>query len=283
MAEYIASRMGEFLRIAISFLWDKPAGASTREIMEVIAMSTLLTAEETAPVPGASGFYQYEISIRTAMTALEKAGWLARDGNRWHLTQEGQLACKDFSKAEEFYTESQRIMAHWQANRPAIHLTIEYAREKAWEQIRRYLQNLARHEFRTLVRDLLLAMGHYVDWIAPPGKKRGHIDMIVVPDPLSPNSQQLVVQISHAEQVIPARELEELVSDTHIDKTVLCVASGGFTQEAVEYACSLVPGRIILMDLEKFVDLWVKHYDQLTNEARQHFPIETIPFLSLSE
>jgi restriction system protein len=283
MAENVSWRMGEFLRIAILFLWGKPYGASTREIMEAIAKSTRLTSEETSPVPGAAGFYQYEITTRSAMTALEKAGWLTRDKSRWLLTEEGQLACRDFRQASDFYIESQRIYDNWRLNRPSIYLTLEYAREKAWDQIRQYLQNLTHYEFRFLVRDLLMAMGQTLDWVAPPGKKRGHVDMIAIPDPLGVDQQQLLVQIRHTGQVITAEDLEALVSATNKDHMVLCVSSGGFTEKAVEFASMLAPGRIVLMDLDKFVDLWVEYYEDLTPDARQHFPLEAIHFLSLVE
>jgi len=275
--------MGEFLRIVISFLWDKPAGASTREIMEAIEKSTPLSLEETSPIPDGSGFPRYEVTTRAAMIALEKAGWLAREKSRWLLTEEGQLACKDFRQASDFYVESQRIFENWRLNRPSIYLTVEYAREKSWAQIRWYLQNLNHFEFRSLVRDLLLAMGHYLDWVAPPGKKRGQIDMVVVPDPLQVNQQRLVVQIKHTGQVITAEGLEMLISATHQDNMVLCISSGGFTETAKELASTRASNKIVLMDLDKFVDLWIEHYDKLAPNARQRFPIEAIHFLSFVE
>ncbi len=283
MVENASWRMGEFLRIVILFLWDKPAGASTREIMEAIAKSTPLSAEETSPISDGGGFPRYEVTTRAAMTALEKAGWLAREKSRWLLTEEGQLACKDFRHASDFYVESQRIFENWRLNRPSIYLTVEYAREQAWEQIRWYLQNLTHFEFRSLVRDLLMAMGHYLDWVAPPGKKRGHIDMIAVPDPLRGRQQRLMVQIKHTGQFMTAEGLELLISAMHPDNMVLCVSSGGFTETAKELASTRAPNRIVLMDLEKFVDLWIEHYDKLTPGARQRFPIETIHFLSFVE
>ncbi len=283
MTESTPWRMGEFLRIAILFLWGKPSGASTREIMEAIARSTQLTNEETSPVPGTAGFYHYELATRSAMTALEKAGWLARDKNHWLLTEEGQLACRDFRHAAEFYVESQRIYENWRLNRPSIYLTLEYAREKAWEQIRWYLQHLTHYEFRFLVRDLLLAMGYYLDWVAPPGKNRGHVDMIAVPDPLRVDPQHLMVQVRSSSQVVTAEGLEALVSDTRAGTMVLCVSSGGFTQKAAEFASAQAPGNVVLLDLEQFVDLWIEYYDNLTPDARQRFPLESIHFLSLTE
>jgi hypothetical protein len=225
MAEYVSWRMGEFLRIAILFLWGKPSGASTREIMEAIAKSTRLTAEETSPVPGATGFYQYEITTRSAMTALEKAGWLTLEKGRWLLTEEGQLVCKDFRQASDFYIESQRIYENWRSNRPSIYLTLEYAREKAWDQIQHYLQNLSHYEFRSLVRDLLVAMGQTLEWVAPPGKKRGIVDMIAVPDPLGVDRQRLMVLIRHTGQVVTAEELEPLISSTNQEHKLLYVST----------------------------------------------------------
>jgi restriction system protein len=61
------------------------------------------------------------------------------------------------------------------------------------------------------------------------------------------------------------------------------VSSGGFTETAKELASTRASTRIVLMDLEKFVDLWIEHYDKLTLDARQRFPIETIHFLSFVE
>jgi restriction system protein len=283
MAENISWRMGEFLRIAIFFLWDKPAGASTREIMAAIAKSTRLTAAETSPFPGAAGFSNYEIATRSALTGLEKAGWLVRDKSRWLLTDEGQLVCKDFRQASEFYVESQRILENWRLNRPAILLTIEYAREQAREQIRWYLRNLTHYEFRFLVRDLLMATGQSLDWVAPPGKKRGHVDMIAVPDPLGISQQHLMVQIKHTGQVITAEGLEALISAIHKENMVLCISTGGFTEKAMEFVSTQASNKVVLMDLDKFIDLWIENYDKLTPDARQRLPIEAIHFLSVAE
>jgi len=37
------------------------------------------------------------------------------------------------------------------------------------------------------------------------------------------------------------------------------------------------------MDLESFVDLWVKNYDKLNLEARQRLPLKPVYFLSLPD
>jgi restriction system protein len=130
---------------------------------------------------------------------------------------------------------------------------------------------------------MLVAMGQSMDWMAPPTKTRGHVDMITVANSFGANQKRLLVQISHTGQAVTAEGLEALISTTHKENMVLCVSSGGFTEKAIEYASSLAPTKVVLMDLEKFVDLWIEHYDGLTPEARQRFPFEAIHFLSLTE
>jgi len=281
--ENTAQRMGELLRVVISFLWEKPMGATTREIMDAIPQSTRLTAGETSPAQGAGGFSQYEITTRSAMTALEKAGWLVREKSRWLLTETGRLVCKDFRQASDFYVESQRIYENWRLRRPSAQLALEYAREQAAEQIRMHLQSLSHFEFRLLAGDLLAAMGQVLEWVAPPDKNKGHVDMVVTSDPLRAGGQCLMVQIRHSGEVVTTEEVELLVSEIHPENMLLCISSAGFTRDAVDFASAQAPARVVLMDLEKFAALWIKHYDRLTPEARQRLPLEAVHFLSLPE
>jgi restriction system protein len=282
MSENTAQRMGEFLRVVISFLWDKPTGATTREIMDAIPRSTRLTAGETSPVQ-AAGFSQYEVTTRSAMTALEKAGWLVREKSRWLLTEAGRLVCKDFRQASDFYVESRRIYENWRLSRPSAQLALEYAREQAWQQIKSYLQALSHYEFRILVRDLLVGMGQSLEWMAPPDKNKGHVDMVAAADPFRVGAGRLLVQIRHTGQVVTTEEVELLVSEIHPDNLLLCISSAGFSRDAVDYASAQTPVRVVLMDLERFVSLWSELYDKLTPEARQRFPLEAVHFLSLEE
>lgn len=283
MSENTAQRMGEFLRVVISFLWDKPNGATTREIMDAIPKSTRLTAGETSPVAAAAGFSQYEVTTRSAMTALEKAGWLLREKNRWLLTEAGMLVCKDFRQASDFYVESQRIYENWRLSRPSAQLALEYAREEAWQQIRSHLQSLTHYEFRLLARDLLLGMGQSLEWMAPPDKNKGHVDMVVVADPLQVGGRRLLVQVRHTGQMMTTEEVEQLVAEIHPDNLLLCISSAGFTRDAVDFASAQTPTRVVLVDLERFVALWIGQYEKLTPEARRRFPLEAVHFLSLEE
>ncbi len=281
MVESNAWRIGEFLRIMVLFLWQKPEGATTGEIMDSIARSAHLSVEETIPAPGTSGFPRFEIETRAAMTALEKAGWLAREESRWLLTEEGQLACKDFRHAADFYLESQKILDNHREALPAYQLALEHAREDAWQQIQRYIQGLPRHEFRLLVRDMLLAMGYHLEWVAPPGKQRGLIDLVAIPDPLGVEQQHLMIHIHHSSLAVSAEDVQALMTATRPENIVLCLSSGGISEAARQFATPFSSNRIVLLDLTRFVDLWIEFHEKLPPCARQRFPLEAVYFLSL--
>jgi len=63
----------------------------------------------------------------------------------------------------------------------------------------------------------------------------------------------------------------------------ILVSSSGFTNQVKEEALMHVHPYIRLMDLESFVDLWVKNYDKLNLEARQRLPLKPVYFLSLPD
>ena len=63
----------------------------------------------------------------------------------------------------------------------------------------------------------------------------------------------------------------------------LFVSSGGFTSDAKEEARTQERRKVTLLDLENLFDLWVEHYDKLTQEARQRFPLKPIHFLAPAE
>jgi restriction system protein len=64
------------------------------------------------------------------------------------------------------------------------------------------------------------------------------------------------------------------------DDIGLFVSSGGFTSDAREEARTQERRKVTLLDLETLFDLWVEHYEKLTQEARQRFPLKPIHFLA---
>jgi restriction system protein len=273
--------MGEFLRLLFMSLWSLPEGATTGELLDQIAHATDLTDAELGRSPAAPAFSRYEIAVRSAMTALLKAGWLAHENGRWTITDAGRLVCKDFRSAEEFHTQSERFYQEWRQDQPAFQLVSERAAEMAQEQIRQYLLGLKPHEFRLLVGDLLRAMGYHVAWIAPAGKERGNIDLVVLPDALGFRTPRILVQVKHKGQAVTAEGLKASLSALGAEEYGLLVSSGGFTHEARESMRG--NPRIRLVDLELFCRLWIEHNDKLSLEARQRFPLKPIHFLSVQD
>ncbi len=283
MVEIPAWRMGEFLRIVLLYLWSRPEGASTGEILAHIPQATTLTDQETDPFPSAPGFPGYEILVRAAMTAVARAGWLARDNFKWVLTGEGRLVCRDFGNAQEFYTESQKVIEVWRLNRPAALITIEDAEEKAWTQVREYLLGLGQADFRVLVADLLVAMDYHLLWTAPPEKGRGSVDLLACRDPLGVGQPRMVVQVKHQGQAVTAEGMKATLSSLGTNDVGLVVSSGGFTQDARDLVRTQPLHEMALVDLERFFTLWLDYYGKLSQPAKQRLPVRAVYFLALEE
>jgi restriction system protein len=286
VAEITPGRIGEFLRIVFDLLWNKPEGLPATEILAQIPKSTPLSEYENGFFPSAPNAPRYEKIIRLATIPLVKAGWLVKNKGRWYITEEGRQACKSFTAAEEFYAQATRLYREyyeWRGGRPAISLTVEEAEEKAWEQIQKYLQEMKPFEFLSCVADLLRAMNYHVAWSAPPGKERGYVDMIVYTDRLGVSVPRIIVQVKHRGQAATAEGLRAFLAVLGLHDFGLFVSSGGFTMDAKEIARLQERHKVTLMDMENFFDLWVEHYEQLSQEARQRLPLKPIHFLSPGE
>ena len=58
------------------------------------------------------------------------------------------------------------------------------------------------------------------------------------------------------------------------------MCTGGFTKDAANEARTQEKRRVTLIGLETLFDLWVEHYDKLTDQARRRLPLRPIQFLS---
>jgi restriction system protein len=276
-------RMGEFLRLAMQFLWEKPKGASSREILAYLSRNIKLTEAENSSSSMSPNFLNYEVLVEVALIAVAKAGWLTRERFKWCLTNEGRLAFQDFATTQEFYAESQKIFSQFQANHSMALMVSEEAEEKSWDQIRNYLLGLSHHEFRQLVKDLLEAMSYHVIWSAPPEKERGSVDIIACADPLGMRQPRLVIQIKHAGQPISEEGMETALTVLGTKDVGLIISTGGFTPEAKELVRLQYASDMAIMDIERFFDLWVEHYEKLPRGANQRLPLRTVYFLSESQ
>jgi restriction system protein len=295
MADITYRRTGEFLRIIFEILWDKTEGLPAKFILDSIPNSIKLTDYEKGSYPSTPNSPRYEKIVRFATIDLVKAGWLVKSKGIWYITEEGRQAYKRYKDPEEFYKEAVRLFYVWKHTRPItegptvgegegqeILLSVEEAEEKAWDQINQFLQNMNPYEFQELVADLLRAMDYHISWVSPPGKDSG-IDIIAYTDPLGANSPRIKVQVKHRDQPTPVEGLRAFMSVLGADELGLFISAGGFTGGAKDEARTQERRKITLIDLKNFYDLWVEHYDKLSQEARQRFPLKPIYFLAMIE
>jgi restriction system protein len=273
------ARIGELLRSVLELLWNKPEGMPAKELMTSLPQVAELSEYEKGLV-APSGLPRYEKIVRLATIPLVHAGWMVKNNKgRWYITEEGRTACRKFSNAQELYTEALRLFEEVKQGAPAAAMVVEEAEEKAWEQVQNYLLETRRLEFRTLIAELLQAMGYHVGWIAPPEKEHGQIDMVAYTDPLGLQGPRILVQIKHKGQPTTMEGMKSFLSVLNQRDYGLLVSSGGFTCEVTEEIGTDTFQKTTLLDLENFFDLWVKYYDKLSDEAKSRFPLKKIYFL----
>ena len=134
-------------------------------------------------------------------------------------------------------------------------------------------------EFQDLVAALLRAMGYYTPFIAPKGKDGG-VDIIAYRDPLGTTAPQLKVQVKHyptsAISIDVVRSLlGVLVKEGEVG---LLDTSGTITSESKKEARN---GHrcLRLIDIDEFIDLWIRYYDRMSEEDKALLPIIPVYFL----
>jgi restriction system protein len=279
MADVTLNRIGELLRSVLELLWSKPEGMPAREILAFLPEITPLTEYEQGYSPGVST-PRYERIVRLATIPLVRAGWLVKSNKgSWYITDEGRQACRKFPNARELYREALRLFEDAKQGAPGFAMVVEEAEEKAWEQIQKYLLGTTRTEFRTLVADLIRAMGYHVAWVAPPEKDHGQIDIVAQTDPIGVRGPRILVQVKHKGQPVTLEGLTAFLSLLGANDYGLFISSGGFTNEVVEETRIDPTQHTTLLDAGSFFDLWLEYYDKLSDEARHRLPLRKIYFL----
>jgi restriction system protein len=283
MANETLNRIGEMLRGVLELLWTRPEGLPAKDIFALLPEIARLNEYEKG-YSASTRSPRYEKIIRIAAAPLVKAGWLVKnDKGRWFITDEGRQACRRYPNAQELYKESLKLFEEGKQNIPLYIMAIEEAEENAWEQIRGYLQEANRIEFQTLTADLLRALGYHIAWVAPPEKDRGQIDLVAYVDPIGIKGPRVFVQVKHKGQTVTREGLKAFLSVISTENYGLFISTGGFTPDVMEDVGTTPFKKITLLDMESFFDLWVKYYDELSQEARNRLPLKSVYFLNMQE
>lgn len=279
MAEITLKRTAEFLRVVIDVLWSKPDGLPAGEILARIRTVVPLMGNELDYLPSTT-IPRYEQITRLAVNPLVEVGWFIKNKERWYLTDDGKAACKTFRNAEEFYKAALQVYDHKRQLREALSVIVEEAEEKAWVQVWRYLQEMNPVEFKNMVADLLAALGYAVDWIAPPGKSRGHIDMIAYSGRMAGAGPRIKVHVRHTGQEATVEGLHAFLAVLVGDDAGIFVSSGGFTDLVKEEVRTQGLQKVRLIAIAEFFDLWVENYEKLSPAGKRCLPIKAVYFVA---
>lgn len=300
MAEITRRRTGELLRELFNILMTQPGGLQASAALHALAERVTLTPYEADTYE--SGGRRFEKIVRFATVDCVKAGWLVKDKGTWTITDEGRQAHAELTDPEAFYRRAVKLYSEWRAAQPdaepapaspvadpdplapdnsakAVSITFEEAEEHAWAEISAYLRAMNPYDFQDLVADLLRAMGYHVSWVSPPGKDGG-LDVLAWPDALGTRLPRIKVQVKRQQAAVNVDGLRSFMALLGDDDVGLFVCTGGFTKDAETEARTQEKRRVNLIGLEKLFDLWVEHYEKLTDQARRRLPLRPIQFLS---
>ena len=158
-------------------------------------------------------------------------------------------------------------------------LVLEDAEDRAREEIREFISSMGPYDFQDLVAALLRGMGYVTPFIAPKGPDGG-TDVLAYLDPLGAKTPHIRVQVKHRQDKASNSEIASLQGNIHPNREIgLFVSSGGFTREA-ERQMQKGQAHMELIDLDRFIDLWIEHYPKLDDEDRSRLPLRTVSFLA---
>ena len=303
MADASNTRVGEMQRGVFKILLDQPDGLPAREVLQRMKVVLPPTDFEKADYPNRPGVQRFGKMVRFATIGPVKAGWMVKDKGKWYLTEEGKQAYQKYQGPREFRKESDRLFHQWAKSRPKdepeseddsadvvellekgaeVASTYEEAEETAWTEIEQYVQTMNPYDLQKLVAALLRAMGYYVSWVAPSGPDGG-IDILAHNDPLGTTVPRIKVQVKRRADKIAIGEVREFISVLSEHDVGIFVSIGGFTKEAETKAREKETRILTLLDLRKFVDLWIKNYAKIEESDKRLLPLEPVYYLAPSE
>ena len=246
-----------------------------------------------------SGYVRWESVVHFYSIDCVKAGYIQKQAGKWTLTTEGEAA---LSKPPlEFIRSAQEKYRAWRASNPprpqeesateeAPEPQEEVIRQAAYEgavsaaraEIEAHINDMDGYDFQKLVEELLLAMGYYVPFNAPPGADGG-VDIVAYRDAFGTAPPRLKVQVKHQSQKTTVKGLRELQGLLNKEGDVgLLVSSEGFTSEALREARASSK-HVETMDLNRFITLWQQNYDKLRESGKKRLPLVSVFFLAPTE
>ncbi|MEH2495992.1 restriction system protein [Bradyrhizobium sp. AZCC 1678] len=263
-----------FIKFVLGLLRAHPDGMRPRDIYAEIESKLPLDDFDKETMKG-SGLPRWRAALHFHSVAATKAVLLVKSDGRWRVTDEGQK----FVTLPDY--ELKRLMRSRDETAPLdTSVLFEDAKEKAREEIDTYLDTLSGYEFQNLVAALLEGMGYATSTVSKPGSDGG-TDILAYIDPLGAQTPHIRVQVKHRDQTASREDVAALRGIIRGDREIgLFVSSGGFSREARREAGHGAV-HIELVDLDRFLELWLQHYSKIPEVKRSKLRLEPIHFLAV--
>jgi restriction system protein len=297
MADVTLARTGELLRKLFQILLEQPEGLRGRDALARLKERVKMTEYEKGSYESTGGL-RFDKIVLFATVDASKAGWLIKDKGQWTVTEQGKEALEQYLDPKEFYRRAKELYAEWRKREPKVSgpeetdigeddadgdkstaVVFEQAQDQARTGIDQYLRAMPPFKFQDLVAGLLQAMGHHVAWVAPPGKDGG-IDILAFGDALGIRPPRIKVQVKRYSQNISADTLRSFLGTLGDGEVGVFVTTSGFTRDAEDEARHKAKRPVTLVDGKNFIELLMKHYDDMEEEAKRLFPLKPIYFLA---
>lgn len=248
-----------------------------------------------------SGFPKWKAVLHLQSIGLVKAGWIQKRKGVWHLTPEGEKAAT--WNAPELWKKMNELYKQWKAQQPTDEpddpitppgngdktgdgngttsaITTEEVESLATQGIEKAIRRLTPYEFQDIVAALFRGMGYYTPFVAPKGKDGG-VDVIAYKDPLGTEAPAILCQVKHRPDTAAGiADVQRLMGALQIGKNVgLFVTSGRFSSDAV-HAARTSHVHIELVDMSRFIELWIEYYGKLDEDDRALLRLRTIHVVS---
>lgn len=284
-------RRGEIVRELFEILIEHPDGLQASDAIRLVEKRMQLTDHE-AGLYG-EGTKRFDRILRFNTIGPVKAGWMIKNKGIWSITEEGIEAYKTYTDPESFSKEISFRYNKWKKAQPEEELdedsqkadasiTLEEAEEQAWKEITYYLEHIDPYDLQEVVASLLESMGYHINWISPPGKDGG-LDILAFTDPLGTKPPRIKVQVKRRKDNIGVEELRSFLALINQDDVGIYVTTGGYSKDALVLARQQETRRIMLIDRQKLVDLWVEYQGKIDPRARDSLPLRPIYFLDLND
>ncbi len=288
MSEKISELGNRLAFTALEVLHDNDGKMSRGDLLKEIYKLKEKEIPKDAKNTSNSGAVRWEVAINFQSDNFVKAGFLRKEKGAWHLTAEG---AKALPKGDKAVIEEARVAYQkWKALRAknagkrgvedaaeSREVSIEQYESAAISGIQEHIRALGPYAFQDLCAALLRGMNYHVRDVAAPGADGG-IDVLAYTDPLGGRPPRLKVQVKHDSKKAGApvlRQLAGLLTDGDIG---VFVSSYGFAAGCRDFARN--NGKHMeLIDLPRFIELWQKHYFNLSEEDKALLPLQSVYFL----